>query len=178
MMNGILGTKFKIVTGYKGSADTTLAVERGESSGMTNSWVSWKKNRGPWFQGGDKSFALKLAQIGYHKEPDLPDLPLLTELATNDDDRAAAAMLSTQSVIGRGLAMPPGVPNHLTQALRTAFWNTVTDKAFRADAQKRKLPVVPIKGEEIQKIVADALKMSPAAVAKARKYVFGDKKKK
>lgn len=176
MMNGILGTKFKIVTGYKGSAETTLAVERGETFGMSNSWVSWKKNRGPWFEGGDKSYALKLAQIGYTREPDLQDLPLLTELAANDDDRAAAAMLSTQAVIGRGLALPPGVPKELVGPLREAFWATVTDPAFKADGEKRQLPVVPMKGAEIQKIVNEAMKMSPAAVEKARKHIFGDKK--
>ena len=56
MMNGLLGTKFKIVKGYKGSAKTTMSVEQGETLGMSNSWVSWTKNRGPWFKGGDKSF--------------------------------------------------------------------------------------------------------------------------
>ena len=177
MMNGILGTKFKIVTGYKGSAETTLAVERGESYGMTNSWVSWKKNRGEWFRGGNNSFAVMLSQVGYTKEPDLQHLPLLTELAKNDDDRAAAAMLSTQSVIGRGLAMPPGVPQNLIEPLRDAFWATVTDPVFKADADKRQLPVVPIKGAELQKIIVEALQMSPQAVAKARRYIFPDKKK-
>ena len=173
MMNGVLGTKFKIVTGYKGSAKTTLSVEMGETFGMTNSWVSWTKNRGPWFKGGDKSYALKLAQVGYTKEDDLPDLPLLTELATNPDDKAAAAMLSTAAVIGRGLAFPPGAPSRLLEPMRTAFWNTVTDPKFVSDGTKRGLRVNPMKGAEIQKIVNEAMKISPTAAAKARKYVFG-----
>ena len=90
-----------------------------------------------------------LAQIGFTKEKDLPNLPLLTNLATNDDNRAAAAMLSTAAVIGRGLAFPPGVPQSLIKPLRAAFWNTVSDPAFKADAKKRRLPVIPIKGADL-----------------------------
>lgn len=177
MMNGVLGTKFKIITGYKGSAGTSLSVERGETYGMTNSWVSWKSNRPQWFnKPAGKNFVIKLAQIGFTKEKDLPDLPLLHELATNDDDRAAAAMLSTASIIGRGLAMPPGVPANLIEPLRAAFWATVNDSAFKAEAAKGKLPVIPIKGAVLQAAIESAMsKMSPSAIAKATKYVFGKK---
>jgi len=179
MMNGVLGTKFRIVTGYKGSAGTSHSVEQGETFGMTNSWVSWKANRPLWFNKKTDNFVVKLAQVGFTREPDLPDLPLLTELAANDDDRAAAAMLSTAAVIGRGLALPPGVPSFLIEPLRIAFWNTVNDPAFRSDASKQKLPVTPIKGADLQKTIGDTMKtMSPSAVAKATKYVFGTKARK
>jgi len=176
MMNGILKTKFKIVTGYKGSAGTSLSVEQGETFGMSNSWVSWTANKPQWFKGKSDDFALTLVQVGFTREKDLPNLPLLHELAKTDDDRAAAAMLSTASVIGRGLAYPPGVPQGLVEPLRTAFWSTVNDAAFKSDAVKRKLPVIPIAGAELQKTLVDAMKtMSPSAVAKATKYVFGTK---
>ena len=174
VMNGILGTKFKIVTGYRGSAGTSLSIERGETFGMTNSCVSWKVNRGQWFDGTENSYALMLAQVGFTKEKDLPNLPLLTDLATNADDRAAAAMLSTAAIIGRGLALPPGVPQSLVEPLRTAFWNTVTDPDFKKEAAKRRLPVIPIKGADLQKIVNTTIaNMSPSAIATAKKYVFG-----
>jgi len=177
LMNGVLGSKFKIVTGYKGSAGTSLSVERGETFGMTNSWVSWKAGHPQWFDKPEgQNFVVKLAQIGFTKEPDLPHVPLLTELATNDDDRAASAMLSTASIIGRGLAVPPGIPSNLIEPLRTAFWATVHDPAFKAEAAKSKLPVIPIKGEELQATIESAMaKMSPSAIAKARKYIFGSK---
>lgn len=176
MMNGVLGTKFKIVTGYKGSAATSLSVERGETYGMTNSWVSWKANRPQWFNKPSNNFAVKLAQVGFTKEKDLQDLPLLHELATNDDDKAAAAMLSTASIIGRGLVFPPGIPSSLVGPMRTAFWSTVNDPVFKADAKKRNLPVIPVRGAEVQSTIAKAMKtMSPAAIAKARTYVFGKK---
>lgn len=176
MMNGVLGTKFKIVTGYKGSAATSLSVERGETFGMTNSWVSWKANRPQWFNKPSGNFVVKLAQVGFTKEKDLPDLPLLHELATNDDDKAAAAMLSTASIIGRGLVFPPGVPSSLVGPMRTAFWNTVNDPAFKADAKKRNLPVIPVKGADIQNQINNAMaQMSPSAIKTATGYVFGKK---
>lgn len=176
MMNGILKTKFKIVTGYKGSAGTSLSVEQGETFGMSNSWVSWKASKPQWFQGKSDDFALKLLQVGFTKEPDLKDLPLLTELATNPDDKAAAAMLSTASVISRGLVLPPGAPKNLVAPLRAAFDRTVADPAFKVDAEKRKLPVAPLGGAELQKTITDAIAtMSPTAIAKAREYVFGQK---
>jgi tripartite-type tricarboxylate transporter receptor subunit TctC len=174
MMNGVLKTKFKIVTGYKGSAGTSLSVEQGETFGMTNSWVSWTANRPQWFKGKSNDFALKLLQVGFNKEPDLPNLPLLTDLATTPDDRAASAMLSTASIIGRGLALPPGVPKNLVEPLRTAFAATVVDPKFLASAKKRKLPVIPIKGAVLQKTIVDAIAtMSPSAIATAKKYLFG-----
>ncbi len=174
MMNAMLGTKFKVVTGYRGSAGTSLSVERGETFGMTNSWVSWKKNRPQWFDKKKDNFAVKLVQVGFTRDKALPNIPLLTELTTNDDDRAAAAMLSTASVIGRGLVLPPGVPKYLIKALRTAFWNTVSDPDFKTEAKKRRLPVEPIKGAELQNTVNSTIKkLSPAVIAKARKYVFG-----
>ena len=174
MMNSLLGTKFKIVTGYKGSAGTSLSVERGETFGMTNSWVSWKANRPQWFNKPSNNFMVKLAQVGFNREPDLPNLPLLTELAKNDDDKAAAAMLSTASIIGRGLALPPGAPSNLVAPLRAAFWATVQDPAFQADAKKRKLPVIPIRGEVLQKTIGETMKtMSPKVISNARKYIFG-----
>ena len=174
MMNAMLGTKFKIVTGYKGSAGTSLSMERGETAGMTNSWVSWKANRPQWFNKKSNNFAINFVQTGFTREPDLPDIPLLTELATNSDDKAAAAMMSTAAIIGRGLSFPPGVPANLVAPLRAAFWNTVSDPNFRAGAKKRRLPVIPLKGAELQKTIGDAINaMSPRVVAKARKYVFG-----
>ena len=174
MMNGIVGTKFKIVTGYTASAKTTLAVEQGEAHGMSNSWVSWQANHARWFTGGDKSYAQVLAQIGFAKEKDLANVPLLTELAGDKEDKAAAAMLSTASIIGRGFALPPGAPNAVVEPLRAAFWATVNDPTFKADAHKRKLPVLPIRGAELQKMIGDTMKeMSPAAIVRAKKHIFG-----
>ncbi|NQV82731.1 MAG: hypothetical protein HQ494_02820 [Rhodospirillales bacterium] len=173
MMNGILGTRFKIVTGYKGSAKTILSMEQGETFGMTSSWISWTTQKADWIDRSPNSFAVILSQVGFTKEKELQDVPLLSELARNPDDKAAAAMLSTASVIGRGLAFPPGVPRSLVEPIRSAFWATVNDPVFKAYAGKRKIPVTPMKGAELQKIIADTMNsMSQSAIAKARKHIF------
>ena len=85
-------------------------------------------------------------------------------------------MLSTAAVIGRGLAFPPGVSAGLVKPMQDAFWSMANSAAFKADAKGRGLPVTPLRGPEIQKIVNDSLGMSKTAVAKARKHIFGRKK--
>lgn len=174
MLNGLVGTKFRIVTGYRGSAKTSLSVEQGETFGMSNSWVSWKANRGAWVKGGNNSYLVLLAQVGFEREPDLPNVPLLTELAQSKDDKAAAAMLSTASIIGRGLVLPPGAPKWLVQPLRDAFWKGVNTEAFKKEVIKRRLDHAPLKGGHIQKIIQEtADSMSPEVIAKTQKLVFG-----
>ena len=116
--------------------------------------------------------ATALFQVGMTREADLPDIPLLVDLAKSPDDKAAAALLGTGSVIGRGFAFPPGVPAHLVEVFRTAFWKTVNDPAFKAETEKRKLPWSPMKGGDIQKAVNDVMKISPAVAAKVRAQVF------
>ncbi|MEK9847844.1 MAG: hypothetical protein VW445_08495, partial [Rhodospirillaceae bacterium] len=146
----------------------------GETLGMSNSWVSWTKNRGPWFKGGNKSFMVPIAQIGFSKEPDLPNVPLLTDLAQSETDKAAAAMLSTASIIGRGLVLPPNSSKALIKPLRGAFWKAVSSKAFKDDTTKRGLVYDPIKGEEIQAIlVKTRSSLTKEVVVKAQKVVFG-----
>lgn len=172
MANALLGTRFKIVTGYTGMAGCSMSMERKETFGMSGPWSYWNESRSAWFKGGDKSFAVPLFQSGNTREPELPGVPLLTELARTHDDKAAASLLASSSVIGRGFAFPPGVPKHLIDAVRTAFWNTMNDPAFKQDAEKHRLPWSPMKGADIQKIVDATLKMSPVVAANVRKMAF------
>lgn len=173
LANGLLGTKFNIVTGYKGSARTKQAMEQGEVKGISLAWASWKNDKMAWFEGKD-SFAVGILQSGFERDKDLKDIPLITELAKDEDSKAAAELIATSSLIGRGLALPPGAPEELIEPLRAAFWKTVTSEKFVNDATKSKLPLDQMKGAEIQTTVKRILGMSPEAVAKARKAVFGD----
>ena len=173
MANALLGTRFKIVQGYTGMAGCSLSVERKETFGMSGPWSFWKASRAPWFEGGDKSLAMALFQSGDAREADLPDVPLLTDLVTDPDDKAAASLLATSSVIGRGYAFPPGVPAQLVEVIRTAFWEAVNDPAFKQQVEKQRLPWSPMKGADVQKFVDDVLKMSPAVVAKVQKMASG-----
>src|SRR6476660_5271887 len=117
-MNALLGTKFKIILGYPGGNDVNLALEKGEVAGRgSNSWASWKSTRPDWL--ANKKINI-LVQIGLNKAPDLPDVPLLMDLAKNDQDRAVLKLLSAPSAIGRPIFTTPGVPDDRVKALRAA----------------------------------------------------------
>jgi tripartite-type tricarboxylate transporter receptor subunit TctC len=172
LVNGLLNTKFKIVEGYKGSHRTKLSVEQGETQGISLAWASYRSDRADWFK-GDNSFMVPLIQSGFEREPEWPNVPLIKELAPTEAGKAAAAMVATSSLFGRGLALPPGVPSKIIEPLRKAFWDTVQSAEFKAEVERTKLDYSPKKGAEIQATVAEVMKISPDAVASARKAIFG-----
>jgi tripartite-type tricarboxylate transporter receptor subunit TctC len=162
-MNALLGTKFKIILGYPGGNDINLAMERGEVQGRgSNSWASWKATRADWLK--EKKINI-LVQIGLNKAPDLPDVPLLMDLAGNAEDKAVLRLLSSPSAIGRPIFTTPGVPEDRVKALRAAFDATIKDPAFLEDAKKAGLEIDPVSGEELQRIVGDIV-ATPEPVAK------------
>jgi tripartite-type tricarboxylate transporter receptor subunit TctC len=173
VMNAVLGTKFKVILGYPGGNDINLAMERGEVGGRgSNSWASWKATRPEWVK--DKKINI-LVQIGLTKAPDLPDVPLLMDLAANPDDRALLRLLSAPSGIGRPIFTTPGVPADRVKALREAFQATITDPAFVEEAKKVGLEIDPVSGEDLQKIVAEIV-ATPEAIAKRLADLIAEQK--
>ena len=163
VLNAMVGTKFKVILGYPGGNEINLAMERGEVAGRgSNAWASYKSTRPDWIKDNKITH---LVQIGLRKAPDLPNVPLLMDTATNDLDRAALRLLSAPTTIGRPFFAPPKVPADRVKALRAAFDAMVKDKAFLADAKKLNLDIEPVSGEELQKIVSDIID-SPANVKK------------
>ena len=154
MMNVLLGTKFKIILGYPGGNEINLALERGEVAGRTNTWASFKAARPDWIRDGKINI---LVQIGLTKATDLPNVPLLMELAGNDEDRAMLKLLSAPATIGRPIVSTPNLPPAAAQALRQAFDATVRDPAFLQEAEKQKMEINPMSGEELQRIIADVV---------------------
>lgn len=169
LMNGLYGAKFKIVMGYKGSQGSQHAMEQNEAQGVCLTWLAWKTGKPQWLESG---FAKPLVQIGYQKEQDLPDTPMLRDLVTGDDKKIVNFMASL-GPIGRGLAVPPGLPKDRVAALRKAFAATVASSAFKAAAAQRHLRVNPLTGEQVQAIVAESLDVSEAVVKRARKAILG-----
>jgi tripartite-type tricarboxylate transporter receptor subunit TctC len=170
-MNALLGTKFKIILGYPGGNDINLAMEKGEVAGRgSNSWASWKSTRPDWL--ANKKINI-LVQIGLTKAPDLPDVPLLMDLAKNDSDRAVLKLLSAPSAIGRPIFTTPGVPEDRVKALRAAFDKMVKDPAFIDEAKKSNLEVDPLSGEELQKIVNDII-ATPKETAERLASIIGE----
>ncbi len=167
LVNALLGTKIKIVRGYRGSRKMLLAMEQGEVAGITLSWLAFKTNRQEWFQNG---FAVPILQMGPAREADHPDLPLLSELV-KPEDLSLVSFLSTLVTIGRSLAVPPGTPADRTEFLKTAFVDMAKDPRFVADMMKRKLDVTYTPAEEIQKVVSDSLKLPAATIERAKQIL-------
>jgi tripartite-type tricarboxylate transporter receptor subunit TctC len=169
LANGVFNSQFKIVSGYKGSRKAQLAMEQGEVQGISLTWLSWKSAKEKWFKEG---FAKAVVQIGVTKEKDLPNVPMLSDLVTGEDKKIVNFMAS-MGPIGRGLVVPPGVPQDRVAFLRAAFDKTVSDPNFAADAEKRKLRVISAGGAEIQSIVTESLKVSEPTVRRAQSIIFG-----
>jgi tripartite-type tricarboxylate transporter receptor subunit TctC len=171
VMNALLGTKFKIVIGYPGGNDINLAMERGEVAGRgSNSWASWKATRPDWLR--DKKINI-LVQIGLKKAPDLPDVPLLIDLAKNDEDRAVLKLVSASGTIGRPVFTSPNVPAERVAALRKAFDEMVKDPVFLEDAKKGKFDITPVSGEELQQLVAEIVATPKPVAARLAKIIGG-----
>jgi tripartite-type tricarboxylate transporter receptor subunit TctC len=161
--NNLLGTKFKIISGYPGGGDINIAVERHEVDGRgSDSWASLKSTHPDWLR--DHAINI-LFQIGPRREHDLPDVPLWTELAGNDEQRQALAILSGDVSVGRPILTAPGVPADRVKALRQAFDDTMRDPQFIEAAQQSKIEINPMGGEELQQTVDRIVNPSPKILA-------------
>jgi hypothetical protein len=144
-------------------------MERGEVGGRgSNNWPSWKATRPEWLK--NKMINI-LVQIGLKKEPELPNVPLLYDLAANDQDRASLKLLSQPVAIGRPLFTTPGVPADRVKILRDAFDATMKDPAFVKDAKFENLDLAPSNGAELQQIVSDILATPEPAVERLAKAI-------
>jgi hypothetical protein len=163
IMNAVLGTRFKIILGYPGGNEINLAMERGEVAGRgSNNWASWKSTRADWLQ--EKKINI-LVQIGLKKAHDLQDVPLLMELARNEEDRTLLKLISTPATIGRPVFTTPQTPADRVTALRGGFDAMIKDQNFLADAVRLNLEIDPVSGVELQEIVSEILK-TPKSVSK------------
>ena len=154
VMNNIVGTKFKIITGYPGGSTLTVAMEKGESTGRCGwSWSSVKSTRPDWLR--DKKINI-LVQMALKKHPEIPaSVPLVMELAKNDRDRAILRLIFARQTMGRPFLAPPNVPADRVAALRAGFDAMVKDAKFLKEAKKTKLEIEPVSGDEIEKLIAE-----------------------
>jgi tripartite-type tricarboxylate transporter receptor subunit TctC len=159
VINTVFGTKLKIVTGYPGGNDVVLAMERGEVQGRCGwSWSSVVAARASWWK--EKKINI-LVQLALAKHPDLPEVPLVTDLAKTDAQRQMLRMIFARQVMGRPFVAPPGVPAERVAALRKAFMDTMADKDFLADCEKAKLEVAPVPGEKVEALVKEIYATPP-----------------
>ena len=167
MLNELLGTKFKIVSGYQGNSTMTVAMERGEVQGVTNSWDSWKSFNPAWVREGK----IRVLVQTEPKAKDLSDVPSVQELARSARDRQVMALIVSGDALGKPLAASPNVPPERVQALRDAFEATIRDPAFIEAAAAARVEINPISGTALQATVARVLATPKDLAERARMII-------
>ncbi len=165
VMNTLFGTKFKVVTGYKGAPETHLAMERGEVDGRCGiSWDTLVSLNADWLK--DKKVRL-LVQIALDREPNLPDVPWVFDMAKTEEERQILTFWAAPNKMGRPFLAPPGLPEERVALLRNGFEATLKDPALRAEAAKMNLAVEGIGGEQVLALIRQVYATPKAVVEKA-----------
>lgn len=165
LLNELAKTKLKLISGYTDSASTMLAIEKGEADAATVSFNSLTTLRAEWTQ---KNKATILVQYTHQREPELPDVPSLMELISNDADKPVADLFLTTSVLGQYFNTPPGVPPERIEILRRAYERLLTDADFLAEVTAAKLSFDPLSGENLQKVALATTNVDPKVIERAR----------
>ncbi len=172
-MNVILGTKFKMVMGYKDSASVDLAIERGEvqaRGGFTLTGI--KQERPQWIA---ENKVVMLVQVGAQPEAEYPKVPLMHELARNEEERQILQLISSPAALGRPFFTPPDVPAERVAALRAAFTATMKDPDYIAEGRRLRLDMNPLSAGRVTQLVNATINAPPNVVAKARAALGTDK---
>ena len=171
LLNNVLGYKFKIVSGYKSTNEIHLAMERGEVFGRAGNFFSSLKAQNPdWLPSGKIDMLL---QIGAVRDPEWPNLPLLTDLAINDEQRAIFKLFSAEIALGRVFLTTPGVPDDRLAALRKAFEETMRDPAYIEDSLKVDMQVRPLSHQQVKALADDIISMPQDVLNKAKTAMGG-----
>lgn len=166
ILNDIIGTKFKVITGYKGGSDMDLALERGETTGDAGPALSVISRHPNWIKDNLIRFVV---QFGEARHPKLANVTLLSELARNDEERAIFAFLSAKSMIGHSLVAPPGTPADRVAALRKAMADACVDPLLLAEAAKLQLDVIPASAQATEGFVKVIFNSPPTVIARVKK---------
>jgi tripartite-type tricarboxylate transporter receptor subunit TctC len=156
LINELLGTKFKPITGYTGSTQIHLAMERGEVMGRGgNSWSSLKTANMSWIKENKINM---LVQVGFEKEPELPHVPLLLDLVKSEDEKGVIRVVSLPTAIGYGHWLAREVPKDRIAALRAAYAAVLKDPEFLAETKKARMDITPQTGAQVESLVNQVIK--------------------
>ena len=166
VLRNAFGMNNRLISGYPGSSEIALAMERGEVDGRCGwSWSSIKSERPLWLSEHKINLIVQLA-LG--RAADLPNVPLISDLATNERQRQILTLIFSRQTMGRPFAGPPAMPSERKQALRKAFDLTMEDPTFRAEAARLGLEINPVPGSEIDRLIADVYHSPKDVIAEAR----------
>jgi len=170
--NNLIGTKFHVVSGYPGSRQINLAIEQGEVQGACGIGLSSIEVQYPDWATSGKIRILAQETTKGDPELDAKGIPLTYSFAKSDEDRKVMELAYSQEVFGRPFVLPPGTPAERVAALRKAFIETLNDKAVREEAQKMRLDIAPISGEEVQTLVTKVYSFPQAIVEKTKQALI------
>jgi len=161
----LFGWKFKVITGYEATPKIHLAMERGEVHGTWANWSTLKAIAEPWIK--EKKIRI-LAQWALRKHPEMSDIPLILDQAKTDEQKQALNLALARLEFGRPFFMPPNVPAERVNAIRRAFDATMKDKEFLAEADKLKIEIDPLTGEQVAALIEQIYKTPADTVARVR----------
>lgn len=170
LLNAFAGTKLKVISGYPSSTQGMLAMERGEVDGALTSWHTLNRTRLEWLARRDINL---LVQYGFERHPDLPDVPTMLDLARGDEARQVFAFILGNTLIGRSIMAPPGLPAERVKLLRDAFSAMLDDADFRAEIDKSQSEFDPAPGEAVQRFIQDTAGVSKAVADRAQAIIRG-----
>jgi len=169
LLRGILDVKIRSITGYPGGNEINAAMERGEVDGRCGwSWASVKVTRPDWLENGTINVLL---QLGLNKHPELPDIPLIMDLADSERDQQLLRLVMATGPFGRPFLAPPGIPADRAAALEAAFNATIVDPEFLAEAETLRAEVRPVLSPELRQILAEVYMTAPDTVERAREML-------
>jgi len=164
LMNALVGTRFKVVLGYKGTTGAMLAMERGEVQGSLAVVQNLLIHHADWIR--DKKIRV-LVQYSLKRHPAFPDAPAIAELGRTPEDTKILRLYGSEAEFGRSVMAPPDIPHDRLVALQTAFAAMLKDKTFLAEAKKRRMEIDPLSGEKLQALVDSIFDISPELAARA-----------
>jgi tripartite-type tricarboxylate transporter receptor subunit TctC len=170
VLNGVLYTKFKVVTGYPGASETLLAIERGEADGSAaTSWGNFSSAKLDWIRDRKVNIILQLAT---RKHRDLPDVPLVLDFARSSADRQILDLIFSRQLMAYPYVAPPDIPPDRLQALREAFDATLKDPDFLTDARAQMLDIDPVNANELTAVLRSVYASPPDVIARARAMIM------
>ena len=165
-LNNLLGTRFRVVTGYRSGAEMTLAVERGEVEGRGSwSWSAFRKDGMPMLEKGELNI---LVQMALTKSPEIPKVPLVMDYAKTEEQRQVLSLILAGQAMAWPVFAPPEVPADRVALLRRSYAAMLKDKETLADAQKLGIDIEPVAGEAIHAMLTGVYATPPAVVARVR----------
>jgi tripartite-type tricarboxylate transporter receptor subunit TctC len=167
VLNKIAGTRFKVITGYKGLGDAFIALERGEVEFVVPTEATLSAFHQPKLESGE---LVPVFAIAGKRLERYPNVPTLREFGKTDVEKAFLKIFTVPADIGRSLAAPPGLPKDRLDALRTAFDRMIADPEFKAEAAKARVDIDPMSGAALHRLVLDSMKMPPETREQARGF--------